>query len=303
MTSAFPRIAMVGSGALGCYYGGRLTQAGADVSFLMRSDLEAVRANGLRVRWPKGEALLKPAKAFGTAEEIGPVDLVIVALKTTAERDYERLVRPLLGPATAVLTLQNGLGADDAFARLFGAERILGALCFICVNRLSPGNVECFRPGSLAFGEYRRPISERLRAVEALFRGAGIATELGDDLALLRWRKLVWNVPFNGLSIAAGGLTTDRLLADPALEAEVRALMDEIVRTATALGHTLPADIIDVNVERTRPMGPYKPSSLIDFLAGREVEVESIWGEPLRAAQQAGVSVPNLERLYERLRG
>ncbi len=294
---------MVGSGALGCYYGGRLTQAGADVSFLMRSDLEAVRANGLRVRWPKGEALLKPAKAFGTAEEIGPVDLVIVALKTTAERDYERLVRPLLGPATAVLTLQNGLGADDAFARLFGAERILGALCFICVNRLSPGNVECFRPGSLAFGEYRRPISERLRAVEALFRGAGIATELGDDLALLRWRKLVWNVPFNGLSIAAGGLTTDRLLADPALEAEVRALMDEIVRTATALGHTLPADIIDVNVERTRPMGPYKPSSLIDFLAGREVEVESIWGEPLRAAQQAGVSVPNLERLYERLRG
>jgi 2-dehydropantoate 2-reductase len=302
MQVSFQKIAIVGSGALGCYYGARLTQAGANVAFLIRSDLPVVRKKGLQVRWPKGEARLHPVNAFATPEEIGPVDLVIVTLKTTAEADYERLVRPLLGPTTAILTLQNGLGADDAFARLFGAERVMGALCFICVNRLAPGEVECFRTGSIAFGEYRRPISERLRAVDSLFRSAGIHTELGDDLAQLRWRKLVWNVPFNGLSIAAGGLTTDRLLASPALEAEVRALMDEIVRTAAALGHTLPADIIEVNVERTRPMGPYKPSSLIDFLAGREVEVESIWGEPLRAAQQAGVAVPNLERLYERLR-
>ncbi|MDX2185296.1 MAG: 2-dehydropantoate 2-reductase [Opitutaceae bacterium] len=295
------RIAIVGSGALGCYYGARLTQAGADVSFLMRSDLAAVRAKGLSVKWPKGEAHLHPAKAFGSPEEIGPVDLVIVALKTTAEADYEHLVRPLLGPATGILTLQNGLGADAAFAQLFGEERVMGALCFICVNRLAPGIVECFRTGSIAFGEFQRPISARIREIEALFRSAGIHTELGDDLAQLRWRKLVWNVPFNGLSIAAGGITTDKILADPDLEREVRALMDEIVRTAAALGHTLPADIIEVNVERTRPMGPYKPSSLIDYLAGREVEVESIWGEPLRAAKAAGVATPRLAALYQKL--
>jgi 2-dehydropantoate 2-reductase len=134
--------------------------------------------------------------------------------------------------------------------------------------------------------------------VAELFTRAGVRCQVNDRLAWLRWKKLVWNVPFNGLSIAAGGVTTDQILAEPALEAEVRALMQEIIGAAGRLGFDIPVSFIDQQIEHTRPMGPYKPSSLIDYLAGRAVEVESIWGEPLRRAQAAGAAVPKLALLY-----
>jgi 2-dehydropantoate 2-reductase len=111
----------------------------------------------------------------------------------------------------------------------------------------------------------------------------------------------VWNVPFNGLSIAAGGIATDRLLANPDLEAEVRALMREVIDAAARLGHSIPESFIEAQVTATRPMGAYRPSSLIDYLEGREVEVESIWGEALRRAKKAGAAVPRLQALYANL--
>jgi 2-dehydropantoate 2-reductase len=123
-----------------------------------------------------------------------------------------------------------------------------------------------------------------------------------DNLHAARWRKLVWNVPFNGLAIAAGGVATDVLCADPALLTEARALMDEVVAAAAAHGVVIPESFVEGQIKVTPPMGPYKPSSLIDYLAGREVEVEPIWGEPTRRAQAAGVSVPRMTLLYALLR-
>jgi 2-dehydropantoate 2-reductase len=294
----FNKIAIVGSGALGCYYGAMLARAGARVSFLMRSDLSAVRSRGLRIRRPAEEFVLNNVRAEDAPERIGPCDLVIVALKTTANGDFQKLIAPLLHEGTAILTLQNGLGSDEELARLFGAQRVMGGLCFICVNRTAPGEVLCIEPGSVSLGEYGRPAGARIQAVAALFTKAGVRCHVGDDLAALRWRKLVWNVPFNGLSIVAGGITTDRILAEPALEAEVRALMHEIIAAAGRLGHLLSPGLVDQQIEHTRPMGPYKPSSLIDFLARKEVEVESIWGEPLRRALSAGAAMPKLALLY-----
>ncbi len=294
----FGKIAIVGSGALGCYYGALLARAGADVRFLMRSDLAAVRERGLRIERPDGVFVLSEVHAEDAPEKIGPCDLVIVALKTTANGEFSRLITPLLHERTAILTLQNGLGADEELARLFGAERVMGGLCFICVNRTAPGEILCIQPGALSLGEFGRPAGERLRSLAALFQRAGVSCQTGDDLAALRWRKLVWNVPFNGLSIAAGGLTTDRILADPILEDEVRALMNEMVETSGKLGWMISPEFVEKQIAHTRPMGPYKPSSLIDFLSGREVEVESIWGEPLRRARAVGVSVPRLQLLY-----
>jgi 2-dehydropantoate 2-reductase len=294
----FNKIAIVGAGALGCYYGAMLARSGARVSFLMRSDLPAVRSQGLRIRRPADEFVLNEVRAEDSPEKIGPCDLVIVALKTTANGEFQRLIAPLLHEGTAILTLQNGLGSDEELARLFGAQRVMGGLCFICVNRTAAGEVLCIEPGSVSLGEYGRPAGARIQAVAALFTKAGVRCHVGDDLAALRWRKLVWNVPFNGLSIAAGGITTDRILAEPALEAEVRALMQEIIGAAGRLGHVLSPGLVDQQIEHTRPMGPYKPSSLIDFLGQKEVEVESIWGEPLRRAQAAGAAMPKLSLLY-----
>ncbi|MGC4075185.1 MAG: 2-dehydropantoate 2-reductase [Nibricoccus sp.] len=302
MENAFGKIAIVGSGALGCYYGAMLSRSGAAVTFLMRSDLAAVRERGLKVKTPAEEFVLKDVRAEGRPQDIGPCDLVIVALKTTANGDFRKLIEPLLHEQTAVLTLQNGLGSDEELARLFGAGRVMGGLCFICVNRTAAGEIVCIEPGSLALGEFGRPVTDRLRAVADLFAQAGVRCQTGDDLAWLRWKKLVWNVPFNGLSIVAGGITTDEILSEPTLEAEVRALMEEVIGAAGLLGYVIPLSFIDQQIANTRPMGPYKPSSLIDFLAGRAVEVEEIWGEPLRRAKAAGAVVPRLAMLYSLLR-
>jgi 2-dehydropantoate 2-reductase len=299
----FPKtIAVVGSGALGSYYGAKLARQGAEVRFLMRADLKAVRDGGLRVLESGGEWTLQPVQAFGSTVEIGPVDLVIIGLKTTANADLERLIPPLLHKETVLLTLQNGLGNEEFLAERWGTERVLGGLCFVCLNRIAPGVIEHYGHGTLSIGEFRRPPGDRTRAIGAMFSASGIETHIVENLVTERWRKLVWNIPFNGLSIATGGRTCDALLADEGLRTQVRALMAETISAAAALGHEIPGSFIDFQMERTLPMGAYKPSSMIDWQQGRPVEVESIWGEPWRQARAAGAELPRLEMLYQLLR-
>lgn len=290
------RIAVVGSGAVGCYYGGTLLHGGNDVHFLMRSDLEAVRANGLTIHTKGGEVRLPRVQCAGTTAEIGPVDLVLVAVKTTANAELEHLLPPLLGPATALLTLQNGLGNEEFLSARWGAERVLGALCFVCINRAGPGIVRHIDHGSISIGEFRRPISQRVRTLAEAFRAVGVEGNPVDDLALERWRKLVWNIPFNGLSIAAGANVAE-VLTDAGLRRVARRLMDEILDAARRLGHEIPGSFADWQIERSASMGTYKPSSMIDHESGRPVEVEAIWGEPLRQGTAAGAAMPRLEML------
>ncbi|HEY3897629.1 MAG TPA: 2-dehydropantoate 2-reductase [Chthoniobacter sp.] len=294
-------MAVIGAGALGSYYGAKLARQGADVRFLMRADLEVVRRARLRIR-EQGTEWVVPAQAFGSTEEIGPVDLVIIGLKTTANEDLDRLIPPLLHEGTLLLTLQNGLGNEEYLAERWGVERVLGGLCFVCLNRVAPGVIEHYGHGTLSLGEFRRASMERTKAIGAMFSTAGVETHVVENLITERWRKLVWNIPFNGLSIAAGGRTCDLLLADAGMKAQLRALMLETIAAAEALGESIPESFADYQIERTYAMGPYKPSSMIDWQLGRAVEVESIWGEPWRQGNAAGAALPRLELLYNLLR-
>jgi 2-dehydropantoate 2-reductase len=137
--------------------------------------------------------------------------------------------------------------------------------------------------------------------IASRFKAAGIPGVAVDNLEQAQWEKLVWNVPFNGLSVAEGGVTTDVLLASRETENEIRALMREVIAAARALGLDLGDELIDFNVDRTRPMGPYRTSSMIDYVEGREVEVGPIWQEPLRRAKAAGVPMPHTEALLRRI--
>ena len=298
-------IAILGSGALGLFYGTRLALAGHDVRFLLRSDLATVRARGslLAHLVEDNQTLeLRPVAAFTDTADIGPVDLVFVTLKATANASLARLLPPLLHTDTAVLTIQNGLGPDEHLASLVGPPRILSALGIIGATRTAPAEVTVYRAGFIILGEFSGPVTERTRRLTDTFEAAGIRVQLTDDVRAARWRKLVWNVPFNGLAIAAGGLTTDLICADPALVARARALMHDVQRAAAAHGVTITDAFIDEQLRITPPMGPYRPSSLVDYLAGREVELEPIWGEPLRRARAAGVDTPALAQLYADLR-
>ncbi|MFO1447514.1 MAG: 2-dehydropantoate 2-reductase [Opitutaceae bacterium] len=292
------RIAILGAGAIGLYYGARLALTGQDVHFLLRSEVDAVRARGITLHTKDRTETLFPVSVSRSAREIGPVDLVFVTLKATANDHLAELLPPLLGPQTLVVTLQNGLGNEEVLARWVDRGRILGGLCFIACMRVAPGEVNCLHVGSITLGEYGRPPSDRTRRVAGLLENAGVPCRCVDSLAEARWRKLVWNVPFNGLSVAAGGITTDVICADPHLAGEVRALMEEVRAAAHALGFDVPAAFAQKQFDVTPPMGAYQPSSLVDFKAGRPLEVDAIWGEPLRRAQAAGVSTPRLALLH-----
>jgi len=292
------KIAIVGSGAIGCYYGARLLQAGNDVRFLMRSDLETVRSQGLRIMSPAGNAHLHNLPAYATTREIGPVDLVFIALKSTANDALPALVPPLLGPDTAILTLQNGLGNEEFLGSHFGHQRILGGLGFVCITRTAPGVIEHYGHGSIVLGEARGPGTPRAENIVATFLAAHIQCRLAHDMVWEHWRKLVWNIPFNGLSVAAGKATVEDLLASPVLRREVEELMLEVITAAGALAHPIDKSVVPFEIERSLIMGPYRPSSLVDYERGLPVEVEAIWGEPLRQTLDAGIQVPRLALLH-----
>jgi 2-dehydropantoate 2-reductase len=297
-----------------------LCHAGRDVHFLLRSDYEVVRRRGVSIRSPDGDFNARP-KCAKAPDAIGACDVVLVGLKTTANDQFSRLLPALVGPKTAVVTLQNGLGNEEQLARLFPAEQILGGLCFVCLNRTEPGVVHHLGHGRVVIGEFQRWPEPRTHDIASVFRHAGVPCEVTDDLARAHWEKLVWNIPFNGLGVAssaglqavlrgslAGGaargpcLTTDQLLGDPAWLAVVRELMREIVVTARALGLKLSDEVIETQITRTTSMGAYKASTLIDFERGQPLELESLFLNPLRYAQQAGVGSPRLEALCSLLK-
>ncbi|HEX4086740.1 MAG TPA: 2-dehydropantoate 2-reductase [Chthoniobacteraceae bacterium] len=295
------RYGVVGSGALGGYYGAKLAHAGCDVHFLMRSDLETVRRDGLTVRSKDGDFHLANVQAHGDPAGMGPCDVVLIALKTTGNASLPALIPPLLGPETSLVTLQNGLGNEELLASHFGARRVMGGLCFVCLNRVAPGVIEHYGHGTLSVGEFKGPPQDRTMRLVTDFQKAGIDAKAVQSLITERWRKLVWNIPFNGLGIAAAA-NVGEVLNDEHLHAEACALMAETIAAAGAQGYAIRPDFIDFQIQRSWPMGPYRSSSQIDYEAGREVEVESIWGEPLRQAKSAGAATPRLEMLCALLR-
>ncbi len=295
------RIAIVGAGAIGCYYGGKLAQFGRDVHFLLRSDYEIVRKRGLRIRSKGGNVHIPKVNGYRSSEEIGLCDVVIIAVKTTANGEIPLLVRPLVGEKTMILTLQNGLGNEEFLAGHFGAERILGGLCFICLNRVAPGLIQLQDNGRLAIGKFNGFPRPRLHDLAWEFKRCGVVTSVVADLALEHWRKLVWNIPFNGLAVAAGGLHTREILADDRLRLRALALMDETIAIANACGQRLPTAVALEQMKRTETMGAFRPSTLIDHLAGRPLEIDAIWGKPLRRAREHGIAAPELERLHAEL--
>lgn len=311
------KIAMVGCGAVGSYYGAMLSRAGREVHFLLRSDYDVVRRNGVKIQSPAGDFVARP-RCARFPEEIGQSDVVFIALKTTANDEFAKLLPPLVGPQTAIVTLQNGLGNEEQLARLFPVRQILGGLCFVCLNRISPGVIHHLDHGMIVLGEHQRFPEPRTHDIAGMIRHAGVPCKVTDNLACAHWEKLVWNIPFNGLGVASSAgiealldrqstinhqlsscLTTDKLLANTRWEQLVRELMHEVVAAANAQGLGVSESLIEKQIERTRTMGAYKASTLLDFEHGRPLELGSLFLEPLRKAQQAGVAAPRLTSLCE----
>ena len=302
MEAAPLRIAVVGTGAIGSFYGGKLAVGGRDVHFLVRGGFDQIKRSGIRICGKKENFHVAKPQVYQTLTEIDPCDLVLIALKATNNATMLELIPPLLHRDTILLTLQNGLGNEEFLAQHFGAERVMGGLCFICLNRISPGLIEHLDYGHLNLGELVGVAKERTHNLARQFSQCGVECRVVENLMEERWRKLVWNIPFNGLTIAAGGITTADILRSHSLRSVAMALMHEVVVGAKSCGYSLPMDVVVEQIKRTETMGAYKPSTLLDLEAGRALEVEAIWGEPLRRAQAQGAVMPRLEQLYTHLK-
>lgn len=299
------RIAIVGAGALGLYYGAMLQRGGRDVRFLLRRDYQAITTNGLQVCSVNGDFHLAQIKAFRSPEEIGVVDLVIVGLKTFSNAQMAELVRPLVGNETAILTLQNGLGNEELLAEAFGSERVLGGIAFLCSNRGDPGVVCHLGEGRIRLGEFSAGLTPRSEKLALMFKDAGVPCEAVADLRRARWEKLVWNIPFNGLSALLGQDVTDILTCRHTREL-VRELMLEVIAAANAQSLSNEIDgpaFSEQMISLTDQMDHYRPSMQIDREEGHPLELEAIFAIPLQRAVAAGVVMPRVEMLYRLLAG
>ncbi len=297
-------ITVIGTGALGGYYGALLQRAGHEVHFVLRSDYAEAREKGIRVVSPRGDFSLPRVNAHKGPSTLPPSDAVLVALKTTANGILPDYLPHILKPDGVVITLQNGLGAEAMLESLTGPGRVLGGLAFLCARKLGPALIEHQDYGSVTLGEYGKegeaaPGARAVRWAE-IFQAAGIETRAVADLGKARWRKLLWNIPFNGLSVVLNANTRE-IVAHPQGREAVSALMDEVLRAAQALGFDLEATLPQKLLRDTEAMIPYDPSMRLDYLAGRPLEWESIYSVPLAAAAKAGVSMPAVNLLLQQL--
>lgn len=300
------RYAILGTGALGGFYGARLCRAGTDVHFLLHSDYEHVRRHGLVIDSKDGDFVLPDVQAYSDVHEMPRCDVAVVALKATQNHLLPSLLPPVLADEGVVLLMQNGLGGEEEAARAAPGHAVLGGLCFLCSNKVGSGHIRHLDYGTVRFAEHAadsRPagVSDRTRGIAQDFASAGIQVDIKEDLVLARWQKLVWNVPMSGLSVVLD-TDTQALMADPHTRALAEDIMHEVVAGARACGRHVHDSFVQKMIDMTLAMAPYRASMKIDFDEGKPMEVEAIYGNPLRAARNAGAAMPLVETLYRQLK-
>ena len=294
--------AIIGTGALGGFYGSRLQHAGCELHFLLHRDYEHVRQHGLICESTDGDFTLPKVNAYADVRKMPKCDVVCVCLKTTQNHLLPQLLPPVVKDDGVVLVMQNGLGMEAQVAEIVGPQRVTGGLCFLCSNKVGPGHIRHLGYSLVALAEFAaRGISKRMRAIADDLQRANVEIELAEDIDVVRWKKLVWNIPYNGLSVVLDA-TTKELMAQPQSRQLVEAIMREVVADARACGVAVTDEIIKRMLANTEKMAPYRTSMKIDYDDHRPLEVEAIFGNPLRAVQQVGTTSPLLEQLYAQLK-
>ncbi len=287
--------AIVGAGAVGSYYGAKLAHSGHKVFFYSRA-AKSAGVQKLKIKSIRGDFAIK-AEFYDSTNMMPPVDFVVISLKALPNIDYPSLLSPLLKPNSEILLLQNGINGEEKLARLFPQNIIHGGLAFTCINRLRPDLIDHSDYGLIKMAPLHEKHYAHTRKLADMFSRADIETVASKKLRQIRWEKLLWNIPFNPLSVILGGVTTDIIMQDPASRALAADIMAEVRAIAVADGCKItPAHIKDM-LARTDHMAPYKTSMLLDYLSGREMEIQAITGEPLATASRLQVAAPRLAML------
>ena len=300
------RYAIIGTGGIGGYYGGKLARSGREVHFLLHTDYDYVRRNGLQIDSCDGSFHLDKVNAYTSTADMPAVDVVIVGLKTTNNNLLPSLLRPLLdkaddGRKPVVLLIQNGIGVEADVQRMLPDARLMAGLAFICSAKRGPGHIDHQCYGHINLGNYSVGSDDDAKVVADDMQAAGITARMV-DYEEARWRKAVWNMPFNGMTVALGA-QTDQLLKHPATRALIRRQMLEVIHAANACGvSAITEEFADQMIRNTDEMTPYSPSMKLDYDFHRPMEIEYLYSRPLAMAREAGAPMVSLEMLEAELR-
>ncbi len=292
---------IIGTGALGGFYGGMLAKAGQEVHFLFRSDFEYVLKHGLRVDSILGDFNLSQVNAYKKSVDMPKCDVILVCLKTTGNHRLPEMLRPIVHEKSIVILLQNGLGLEEDLSEQLPETIFAGGLAFICSNKIGPGHINHLDYGKLNFSPYNVTETIVLQQVVSDFQKAGIKADLLPDLKFARWQKLVWNIPFNGMTVVLN-TTTDKIMANEQTRELSKELMLEVIRGANACGVPLKESLAQQMIDMTIKMKPYAPSMKLDYDNSRPMEIEYIYSKPIETARKAGFEMHKISMLEKQLR-
>lgn len=295
------KYAIIGTGAIGGFYGARLDKAGFEVHFLLHTDYQYVVDHGLTIDSCDGNFTLPSPKVYDSTSKMPQCDVVIVALKTTQNHLLPSLLPPLLKPDTIILLIQNGIGVEADVQQLFPSQPIAAGMAFICSAKAGPGHINHQFYGNINIGNYSCHNPQRYNQMLADFRTAGIGAADVEYLEA-RWKKAVWNMPFNGMTVALN-TTTNRLLSCESTHRLIYDQMLEVIGAAQALGvKNLDTRFADKMIANTIKMPPYSPSMKLDFDFHRPMEINYLYTRPIAEARAAGFAMPKLEMLEAELK-
>jgi 2-dehydropantoate 2-reductase len=293
------KILVIGAGAIGSFYSAKLAQVGAEITLWCRSDYDFIKKNGIKIESYEGDFQFIPHKILKNLHEIeDEFDYILIATKALPSIDIPSLIKNILKAKTKIILIQNGIHIEKNIAENFPNNELISAIAFIGVSRKSAGVICHQEYGKIIIGTYGKKASDAVHFLENLWKKSGIEVVVTDEILLERWKKLVWNGAFNPLSVVLRGKNTAEILnSDLALNL-VKNIMNEICNLAKIDNCELPSDVIEKNILATQKMKPYKTSMLLDFEAGREMEVEAILGNAIKFAQSKSMSTPYLSTIY-----
>ena len=295
------RYGIIGVGAIGGYYGSKLAHSGQEVHFLSHSDYQFVKENGMQVDSCDGSFHLDQVNVYQHPEDMPKCDVVVVGLKTINNHLLPELLPPLLHEHTAVVLIQNGVGVEADVQQMFPNVQLIAGLAFICSAKTEPGRVnhQCY--GSINLANYSCKDETLFENILKDFTDAAIpAASVPYDEA--RWKKAVWNMPFNGMTVALN-TRTDLLLKNPATRHLIRDLMMEVVEASRALGISgVDEAFVEKMIQMTDEMTPYSPSMKLDYDFHRPMEIHYLYTRPIEIARAAGYRMAKLEMLEAELR-
>jgi 2-dehydropantoate 2-reductase len=292
---------IIGSGAIGGYCGGKLAKAGKDVHFLFHSDYEFVKSNGLQINSVDGDFHLSEVNAYRNTKEMPKCDIVLVCLKSTNNGLLKEMLPPILHKNTIVILIQNGIGLESDLHKVFPDMNLAGGLAFICASKNEPGHINHQSLGKINIGAYScKDISILKEAIQDL-NESGIDTKLV-DYEEARWKKAVWNIPFNGMTVVLN-TTTDQLMANPNTEKLIYEMMIEVIEAAQHSGvKNIDPSFADKTIAMTKEMPPYSPSMKLDYDYKRPIEIKYLYSRSIEEAKKNGYNMVKAKMLEKQLR-